>query len=56
MADFVPHNVASMDQSLEHDVPVQESTEEPEKKDTEMVRAFPISSLLFVAIGKRRQT
>jgi hypothetical protein len=49
----MPHDVASMHQSLEHVAPVQESTGEPEKKDTEMVRAFAISFLLFIAIEER---
>ena len=54
--DFMPHNVARGHQSSEHDDPVQKSTGEPEKRDTETVRAFAISSSLSVAIGNRRQT
>ena len=49
----MPHDVASMHRSLEHEAPVRECTGEPEKKDTEMVGAFAISFLLLVGIGER---
>jgi hypothetical protein len=54
--DFMPYNVASVHQSSKHDDPVEKSTGEPEKKDSETVRALAILSLLSVAIGRRRQT